>query len=273
MEKTTPKIISDSMVKVKANPPPSSSRLEKSRKQDKEKEILEVFRKVQVNIPLLDTIKQVHKYTKFLKDLCVNKRKLRGNERIMMEENVSAVLQRKLPPKCRDPDVLVQVNELVFPVDFYILDMETLSEHCTKIDVKKGTLTMEFDGEMIHFNIFDVMKYPFESHSVFAVSVINPVVQEVFELNGKAELEVTLIKHLELKTTYDVDISSKLKHMVELLQSLAPTTRMYELASLFMPESHQKLLPSMVQALVVELKPLPDHLKYNILVMKKPFWS
>nr|XP_027062838.1 uncharacterized protein LOC113689236 [Coffea arabica] len=49
---------------------------------------------------------KVPKYAKFLKDLCVNKRKLRGDERVMVGENVSAVLQRKLPPKCRDPGTL-----------------------------------------------------------------------------------------------------------------------------------------------------------------------
>ncbi|XP_027096167.1 uncharacterized protein [Coffea arabica] len=47
--------------------------------------------------------RNVPKYANFLKDLCVNKRKLRGDERVMVGENVSAVLQRKLPPKCGDP--------------------------------------------------------------------------------------------------------------------------------------------------------------------------
>ncbi|KAL0428035.1 UNVERIFIED_CONTAM: hypothetical protein Slati_2978300 [Sesamum latifolium] len=61
-----------------------------------------------------------------------------------MGENVSTILQSKLPPKLKDPgmgvvlqladrsivypegvleDVLVQVNELVIPADFYVLDM------------------------------------------------------------------------------------------------------------------------------------------------------
>ena len=35
-------------------------------------EILEVLRQVKVNIPLLDMIKQVPTYAKFLKDLCVD---------------------------------------------------------------------------------------------------------------------------------------------------------------------------------------------------------
>ncbi|XP_027173018.1 uncharacterized protein LOC113772584 [Coffea eugenioides] len=182
-----PKVLPDPVITAKTNPPPFPSRLEKSKKQDKEKEILEVFRKVEINIPLLDAIKQVPKYAKFLRDLCVNRRRLRGDERVIVGENVSAVLQRKLPPKCGDPgmftipcrigntvirramldlgasinvmpksiyaslklgplketgiiiqladrtnaypdglveDVLVKVNDLVFPADFYVLDMD-----------------------------------------------------------------------------------------------------------------------------------------------------
>ena len=140
-------------------------------------------------------------------------------------ENVSIVIQRKLPAKCKDPsmftipctigntqlekamldlgdsinvmpysiyvslklgplnktgiviqladrsiaypkgvveDVLVQVNDLLFLADFYVLDMENgdqttpillgrpfLKTSKTKIDVHSGTLTMEFDGEII----------------------------------------------------------------------------------------------------------------------------
>ena len=141
-----------------------------------------------------------------------------------VSENVSAVLQKRMPPKCKDPgvftvpcklgnlyvpramldlgasinvlpysvyksigigtltktgviiqladrsivhpkgvleDVLVQVNELVFPADFYVLDMGDddhpssssillgrpfLKIARTKIDVYNGTLSMEFDG-------------------------------------------------------------------------------------------------------------------------------
>jgi len=56
-----------------------------------EKEILETFRKVEVNIPLLDVIKQIPRYAKFLKELCTHKRKLKGNERISMGRNVSTL--------------------------------------------------------------------------------------------------------------------------------------------------------------------------------------
>lgn len=71
--------------------PPFPERLAKSKREKEEKEILETFRKVEVNIPLLDVIKQVPRYAKFLKELCTNKRKLEGYQKVCMDEKVSAV--------------------------------------------------------------------------------------------------------------------------------------------------------------------------------------
>nr|KYP34640.1 hypothetical protein KK1_044391 [Cajanus cajan]KYP59995.1 hypothetical protein KK1_015442 [Cajanus cajan] len=211
-----------------------------------DKEILETFRKVEVNIPLLDAIKKIPRYAKFLKDLCTHKRKLKGNERISMGRNVLAVIRKSvlhILEKCKDPgtfcipciignskfenamldlrasinvmplssfkslslrplqpmgvviqlanrsvahptgflkDVLVRVGELIFPADFYVLDMEEVFSHGsapiilgrpflktvgTKIDVFAGTLSMEFGDILVHFNILDAMKFPSEDHS------------------------------------------------------------------------------------------------------------
>ena len=41
-------------------------------------EMLEIFKHVQINLPLLDAIQQVPAYAKFLKELCTQKRKLRS---------------------------------------------------------------------------------------------------------------------------------------------------------------------------------------------------
>lgn len=86
-------------------PPPFPSRFAKSMRDEHEKEILETFRKVQVNIPLLDAIYQVPRYAKFLKKLCTSKRqqKLKGSETVNVGKNVLEIIQRKLPTKCKDP--------------------------------------------------------------------------------------------------------------------------------------------------------------------------
>ena len=81
---------------------PFPSRFARSKKEGNEKEILDTFCKVQVNIPLLDAIKKVPRYAKFLKELCTNKCKLRGDEKVRVGENVFAMLQQKLPQKYKD---------------------------------------------------------------------------------------------------------------------------------------------------------------------------
>ena len=72
-------------------PRPFPSCLAKSNKEDHEKKVL-AFRKVQVNIPLLDAIKQVPRYAKLFRELCTTKRKLKGNKVMFVGENCSAIL-------------------------------------------------------------------------------------------------------------------------------------------------------------------------------------
>ena len=79
-------------------PLPFPPRVIPSKKMEEvDKEILETFRKVEVNIPLLDAIKQIPRYTKFLKELCTHKRRLKGNEKISMGRNVSALIGKFVP--------------------------------------------------------------------------------------------------------------------------------------------------------------------------------
>ncbi|CAN6685913.1 unnamed protein product [Malus baccata var. baccata] len=218
-----------------------------AKNEEEEKDVLETFRKVHVNIPLLDAIKQIPKYAKFLKKLCTTRKRIQEKEVVHVSENVSAMLQRKLPPKCKDPgsftipcvigntsfdhamldlgasinvmpysvyasmnlgklkndgviiqladrsntypkgvleDVLVQVDHLVFPADFYVLEMDE-SDHApslpillgrpfmktaqTKIDVAKGLVTMAFGGDMISFKISESIETPNVVHSCCAI--------------------------------------------------------------------------------------------------------
>jgi len=78
-------------------------------------------------------------------------------------------------------DVLVRVGELIFPIDFYVLNMEEGFSHGlvpTKIDVYAGTLSMEFGDIVVHFNILDAMKHPSEDHSAFRAEIIDQIVDD-----------------------------------------------------------------------------------------------
>ncbi|CAN6542233.1 unnamed protein product [Malus baccata var. baccata] len=232
---------------------PFPGRFLQSKKEEEEKDVLETFRKVQVNIPLLDAIKQIPKYAKCLKKLCTTRKRFREKEVVQVSENVSAIIQRKLPPKCKDPgsftipcvigktrfksamldldasinvmpysvyasmnlgvlkndgviiqladrsnaypkgvveDVLVQVNHLIFPADFYVLEMDE-SDHApslpillgrpfmktaqTKIDVAKGEVTMAFGGDMICFKISESIETPNVVRSCCVIDTIEKI--------------------------------------------------------------------------------------------------
>ena len=58
---------------------------------------------VKVNIPLLYMIKQVLTYAKFLKDLCIVKRGLNVNKKAFLTKQVSTIIQCKSPVKYKNP--------------------------------------------------------------------------------------------------------------------------------------------------------------------------
>ena len=72
-------VIKEDMMK-KSMPPPFPQALRGKKRVNNPIEIFEVLRQVKVNIPLLDMIKQVPTYAKFLKDLCTIKKGLNVNK-------------------------------------------------------------------------------------------------------------------------------------------------------------------------------------------------
>ena len=84
-------------------PPPFPQALRGKKKATEQAGILEVLRQVKVNIPLLDLIKQVPAYAKFLKDLCTIKKGLGIEKKSFLTEHVSAIIQSKYPVKYKDP--------------------------------------------------------------------------------------------------------------------------------------------------------------------------
>ncbi|GER32025.1 retropepsin-like protein [Striga asiatica] len=350
---------------LKPEPLPFPSRVRKAAKEDAEKQVLDVFKKVEINIPLIDVIKQVPRYAKFLKDLCTNKRRLQGNEKVLMGENVSAIFQKDLPHKRSDPgmfsipctignlkikrvmldlgasinimprsifdslnlgplketrvviqladrsttfpdgvieDVLVKVNELIFPADFYVLSMNDrtpistpillgrpfLNTAQTKIDVREGTLTMEFDGNVIRFNIFDAMKFPESDHCVYLLDCIEPLAQDFLDTYREDQLELVISQSLDNNQTVwgtcpgiqgdpilglQRDSNQpEFCHQLELideavtaLNTLKPYLEKHDKNFIRLPELDKKILPSTLQEPELELKSLPSHLKYAYL--------
>ncbi|XP_051130233.1 uncharacterized protein LOC127250850 [Andrographis paniculata] len=101
---TSDKVTSETPTHLKTNVAPLPCRLVKPKKDDKNKKMMKMFRKMKLNIPLLDVIKQVPKYAKFLKDLYANKKRLREDECIIagesgiLEPNDKSILDIKSKP-------------------------------------------------------------------------------------------------------------------------------------------------------------------------------
>ena len=116
-------IISEDSVK-KNMSPPFPQALRSKKKISNQAEIWEMLRQVKVNIPLLDMIKQVLTYAKFLKDLCTVKRGLGIEKKAFLTEQVSAIIQSKTPVKYKDPgSPTISVNIGGTCIDKALLDL------------------------------------------------------------------------------------------------------------------------------------------------------
>ncbi|XP_010694905.2 uncharacterized protein LOC104907646 [Beta vulgaris subsp. vulgaris] len=91
-------------------------------------------------------------------------------------------------------DVLVEVDKMSFPADFYVINMEHdrhsapillgtlfLKTANARIDCGTGSLTMQFDGQNIEFKMHDVMGCK-EVHSIYSIDVVKPSVHDVFDV-------------------------------------------------------------------------------------------
>ena len=77
-------------------------------------EILEVLKQAKIIIPLLDMIKQVLTYAKFLKDLCTVKRRIKLSKKTFLTEQVNAIIENKAMVKYKDPGcttISVQIGD------------------------------------------------------------------------------------------------------------------------------------------------------------------
>ena len=64
---------------------------------------MDILKKIHINIPFADALEQMPNYVKFLKDIISKKRRLEEFETVKLSKECSAILQKKLPQKLKDP--------------------------------------------------------------------------------------------------------------------------------------------------------------------------
>ncbi|XP_019173820.1 PREDICTED: uncharacterized protein LOC109169392 [Ipomoea nil] len=95
--------LTSSTVKPYVPPIPYPQRLQKRNQDNNFKRFLEVFKKLQINIPFAEALANMPSYAKYIKEIVSNKKKLEEFATVHLNEECSAILQSKLPPKLMDP--------------------------------------------------------------------------------------------------------------------------------------------------------------------------
>ncbi|RVW87019.1 Retrovirus-related Pol polyprotein from transposon 17.6 [Vitis vinifera] len=258
-------------------PPPFPQALHGKKEIKNSSEILEVLRQVKVNIPLLDMIKQVPTYAKFLKDLCTVKRGLQVTKNAFLTEQVSAIIQSKSPVKYKDPgcptisvniggthvekalldweqvvkiprgvieDVLVQVDKFYYPVDFVVLDTDSTVKEENYVPIILGRPFLATSNAIINCRNGEE---GFEE-----VCLINTLVEE----HCDKSLEESLNENLEV-------LEDGFPEPSDVLAIMSPWRRREEILPLFNQEDSQGVTVEDPPKLI--LKPLPVDLKYAYL--------
>ncbi|KAD5961340.1 hypothetical protein E3N88_12813 [Mikania micrantha] len=105
-----------------------------------QEEMWEVFKQVKINLPLIDAIKQIPSYAKYLKEMCTQKRNHKVPKKVDLTENVSAVVTGILPPKLQDsgtPMMPIQVGD--FKIQRALLDLGA------SVSILPGSLYDQYD--------------------------------------------------------------------------------------------------------------------------------
>ena len=90
-------------VKVYLPPVPFPQRLQKSKMDYQFSKFLNMFMKIEVNIPFAEALAQMPHYAKFMKDILSKKRKLDEEKVVSLSTTCSAVIQKNFPMKTHDP--------------------------------------------------------------------------------------------------------------------------------------------------------------------------
>ena len=91
---------------------PFPQRLQKSRREEQFSKFLDIFKKIEINIPFAEAINQMLNYAKFMKEILSKKKKIAEEGIVNLTATCSAVIQQKLPEKMKDAGS--------FTIPFYI---------------------------------------------------------------------------------------------------------------------------------------------------------
>ncbi|XP_073129138.1 uncharacterized protein, partial [Henckelia pumila] len=229
-----------------------------NKKQKNDSDIYEVFKQVKINIPLLDAIKQVPSYAKFLKDLCTVKRQLHVKKKAFLTEQVSSIIQNNSTLKYKDPgcptisciigknkikkallDLGASVNLIPYSVyEKLKLGGPFLATSNALINCRNGIMKLSFGNMTLELNVFNLCKQPSINEDEDDNAIETIVEENIHQENLNQQSEVCLVESFDSKNVFKSKLFEEINELEEVKEN-----------------DHPKL----------ELKPLPIELKYAFL--------
>ncbi|KAI5323260.1 hypothetical protein L3X38_032332 [Prunus dulcis] len=212
-------------------PIPYPQRLTPKAKDQQLKDFMHTLSKVQINIPLLDAIKKIPSYAKFLKEVCSSKKKLSDLDKRLGQGDL------------KPTSIILQLAD-------------------RSITYPRGVIEdLIIKDQSVVFNLFEAAKRPVEQQDCMRIDMVDSMVQDRFYANSKTD-QLRHVLQGELETNSEDEGVQEYIHALNSLPTVLPKFRnVYE----SLGEPKQPLKPSRQQPPKLELKPLPQHLKYAYL--------
>ncbi|CAJ2638318.1 unnamed protein product [Trifolium pratense] len=266
-------------------------------KKDKERQyarFLDIFKRLQINIPFSEALEQMPTYAKFMKEILTKKRRYNDDEVIQLDASWSSinliplsVIQRVgglditrtrmtlqladksiTRPSGMAEDVLVKVDKFIFPIDFVVMDIDEdddvplilgrpfMKTARMMIDIDDGVMKVRVQDEEVSFNLWEAMKHPHEKVMCFKLDATEEAILDVRkQAHRPSSLEQALTDAFEtLDPEKEEEIEDFLKQLDAFKEVPQPEVEIEELKEDGKPVEVK-----------LELKTLPSHLKYVFL--------
>ncbi|XP_070005809.1 uncharacterized protein [Nicotiana sylvestris] len=247
-----------------------------------------MMKSLSINVPLVEPLKQMPSYAKFMKDLVTKKRSM-DCETIKMTHQVSAIVH-SMAPKLEDSGAFtipctigsaefakalcdLGVDKFILPANFVILDCEVdyevpiilerpfFANEKALVDVEAGELTFWVGDKKVIFHVCKSMKQPNSSEVCSFADLVTVVIVDDTSamINMEDPFKAVLLN-------LDVNEDEGRVECVNALHRIGSYS--YEPRKISLDLENRKTPPtkhSIEEPPVLELKSLPLHLKYGFL--------
>lgn len=166
-----------------------------------------------------------------------------------------------------------------------ILGRPFLKTANTMINVHNDTLTMKFGDDVVHFNILDAMKHFSEDHSIFQVNMLDLLYEDLcvddvyidllsefsyfIGLDDTIDCTLCCLDSNQCHVCFEIEEYVKHAHYDKILHSdpinFVEDKCYNEHIESITEITPTRMIPSVQQLPLLQLKPLPDNLKYAYL--------